>query len=337
MTTPAHGHGDTYAAGPPHERYALGLDIGGSKIAAGLISIQGHVSLRQQVRTPAADGPVAVLSAAATAGRAVLQAARKARLTVAGAGVGAAGQIDHERGRVLYALATLPGWAGTAVRQGLEDALDLPVSVDNDVNAMALGETRFGAGRPFADVLYVAVGTGVGGAIVLDRRLRRGATWSAGELAHLMLDRDGVRLCNCGRPGHLEAYAAGPAIFERYVELSPGAGVNPAAGLREVAERARGGDALARQAIAEGACSLALGLNGLLCALDPQALIIGGGVAALGDLWWAPLEATLRANPMPGPASVALRAAALGADAALIGAACLMFDRMFDQKETAQP
>ena len=339
MTTPANGHGETFAVDPTRERYALGLDIGGSKIAAGLVNTQGRLSLRHEVRTPAVDGPAAVLAAAAAAGRHVLQAARPAGLHVAGAGVGAAGQIDHTLGRVLYASATLPGWAGTAVRRELEDALGLPVSVDNDVNAMALGETRFGAGRQFADVLYVAVGTGVGGAIVLDGHLRRGATWSAGELAHLMLDQDGARRCNCGQTGHLEAYAAGPAIAERYVELSldatgaAGAGTRRVIGLREVAWRARSGDPLARQAIAEGARSLAQGLNGLLCALDPQALIIGGGVAALGDPWWVPLEATLRANPMPGPARVALHHAALGTDATLIGAACLILD----QKEIDQP
>ena len=144
----------------------------------------------------------------------------------------------------------------------------------------------------------MAVGTGVGGALILDGQVWRGRTCTAGEIAHVLVDWQGGRLCNCGQPGHLEAYAAGPAMAARYVEL---AGGSVACDLREVHALARAGDVQAQAAIAEGATILGKALCGLVDTLDLDAIVIGGGVPALGELWWEPLLATLRANPMPGP------------------------------------
>ena len=299
-------------------RSTLGIDIGGTKIAAGLVDECGAVSGRQTVATPAADGAQAILAAALDLSRRVLAGAQDT--DVLAVGVGSAGEIDTDRGVVTYASDNLPGWAGLALGDAFAAVTGLPAFVDNDVNALALGEGRFGAGRGFKDVLYVAVGTGVGGAVVLDGRLRRGASWAVGELGHVIATWDGDRVCSCGRRGHLEAYACGPAIAARYREL---AARDEPLDLRDVAARTRMGDDLARRAIAEGAEILGLTLGGLLAVLDPQALVIGGGVAELGDEWWGPLEAALRTSPLPGPAQIALRPAQLGADAVLIGAAWL--------------
>jgi glucokinase len=203
-------------------------------------------------------------------------------------------------------------------------ATGLPAVIDNDVNALALGESHFGAGRGFQDVLYVAVGTGVGAALMLAGQLRRGATWTAGEIGHLMADWDGDARCSCGRCGHLEAYTSGPALAARYCAWTKR---DTPLDLRAVAARAQAGDDTARRAIALGADILGRVLGGLLNVLDPQALVIGGGVAELGDLWWGPLTAALRANPMPGPAQIVLRPAQLGPDAVLVGAAWLARQR----------
>ena len=143
----------------------------------------------------------------------------------------------------------------------------LPAVVGNDVNALALGESQFGAGREFKDVLYVAVGTGIGGALVLDDRLRRGANWAAGEICHLISAWDGDRVCSCGRRGHLEAHASGPAMAERHAAL---AGLAEPLDLRVVVARAQADDLVARRAIAEGAEILGITLGGLLNVLDSR-------------------------------------------------------------------
>jgi len=298
----------------------LGIDIGGTKIAAALVRPDGSIAAAQHVPTPAAEGARAVLEATLAAGRSVLDTAAAQGVEVLAAGVGAAGHVDHGRGVIMYAAGTLPGWAGTELRGALQAAFGLPVAVDNDVNAMALGEARFGAGRSFSHALYLTVGTGIGGAVVHGGELWRGHSWTAGEIGHLVIDWNGERRCSCGASGHLEAYAAGPAIAARYAAL---AGLDLPLDLYAVAQRAEAGDAIARQAISEGAQILGLALGGLLNVLDPQALVIGGGVTQLGGRWWQPLEAALRANPMPGPARIVLRHAQLGMEAVLIGAAWL--------------
>ena len=301
-------------------RFALGVDIGGTKIAAAVVDYDGVVQSRHAVATPVAGGAAAVLAASLDLSRRVLDWAAATGIDITAVGVGSAGEVDTGRGVVTYASDNLPGWAGLALAAEFAAATGLPAVVDNDVNALALGESRFGAGRGFRDVLYMAVGTGIGGALVLDGRLRRGANWAAGEICHLVAAWDGDRACSCGRRGHLEAYASGPAMAERYAAL---AGLTEPPDLRVVAARAQAGDLVARRAIAEGAEILGITLGGLLNVLDPQALVIGGGVAELDDLWWGPLEAALRANPLPGPAKIALRRAQLGVDAVLIGAAWL--------------
>ena len=313
---------------------ALGIDIGGTKIAAAIVRPDGSMSLPYRVPTPAALGPVAIMQAAIAAGRQVLGGAQEEGSEVVGIGVGSAGHVDYTHGTITYAAGTLPGWAGTRLGREVERALGLPVVVDNDVNAMAAGESRFGAGRFFSHALYITVGTGVGGAIVHGGEIWRGASWTAGEIGHLLVDWDGARRCSCGRTGHLEAYAAGPAIARRYCSLAT---LEAPVDLRAIAERARAGDTLARDAIAEGARILGLALGGLLSTLDPQALIVGGGGAELDDLWWQPLEAAIRGGPMPGPARIALRRAELGVDAVLVGAGWLALTRFAPSLLDQQP
>lgn len=294
---------------------ALGVDIGGSKIAAALVAPDGTTSQILRTSTPVGAGPQAILEAALTLGRTVLTNAVDQQ--VVAVGIGSSGHVDHRRGVITYAADTLPGWAGTDLTEAFGTGFNLPVSVDNDVNAMALGEQRFGAGQGFDDALYLTVGTGVGGAMVQQGRLWRGVTHTAGEIGHLMVAWDGKRRCSCGQFGHLEAYCAGPAIAAHYAER---AGMIDQIDLREVVTRATAGDELACETIAEGAMILGLALGGLLSVLDPAAIIIGGGVAELGDLWWHPLQQMIRKAPMPGPSHIALRQAELGVHAVLIGA-----------------
>ncbi len=301
--------------------HALAIDIGGTKIAAALVSDSGALLDRVLLPTPAAEGAPAILATVVAAGQAVLDQAHTQGISVAGVGIGSAGHVDTNRGSITFASDNLPGWSGLTLAERVSAALGLPVLVDNDANALALGEQHFGAGRGFAEVLYVAVGTGVGGAVVRNGQLWRGSTWSAGEICHTVVNYDGIRRCSCGRTGHLEPYTSGPAMVARYLELAQ---TETGPDLHAVARLAQSGDHHACQAIIEGATVLGVALAGILNIIDPEALVVGGGVPEMGELWWQPFERALRDNPLPGPARVALRPAELGTDAVMIGAAWLV-------------
>jgi glucokinase len=306
----------------PVNDYALAIDIGGTKIAAALVNREGVIVHRHVRATHAELGAPAILQTVFEAGREILDRAHREDVPVIGVGIGTGGQVNTDLGSISYASDTLPGWSGLPLADEVRKVLGLNVWVDNDVNAMALGELYFGAGRGYQEALFVAVGTGLGGAIVRQGQIWRGTSWTAGEICHMIVAIDGSRRCSCGAMGHLETYTSGPSIAARYSEL---AGISEAIDLPAVAARARDNDSLALQAIAEGATTLGIALGGLLNVLDPQLLVIGGGVPEIGELWWRPFESGLRANPMPGPARIALRRAELGPDAALSGAAWLAF------------
>ncbi|MBZ0304042.1 MAG: ROK family protein, partial [Anaerolineae bacterium] len=189
-----------------------------------------------------------------------------------------------------------------------------------DVNALAVGEGRFGAGRSFREIIYVAVGTGVGGAIVRGGEIWRGVHFNAGEVAYLVADWDAQ-----GRPVIVEDRASGLAMERRYQALAQSAERVP---LRQIAERADTGDNLARRVIVEGARVLGLVLNPLVGILDPEMLIVGGGVPNIGPLWWDAFESALRDSPMPSVQAVHVAPAALSTNAGLIGAAALALNAL---------
>lgn len=300
----------------------LGIDLGGTKIACGAVDLSGRVTHVRTAPTPAHEGADAILRVMHTLGSAVRAEAEGQGARVRAAGVGAAGVIDYAHGRVRYASPTISGWAGAEIARTLRAAFDLPVAVDNDANVWALGEQRFGAGRPFQHALYIAVGTGVGGALVMNGQLWRGHSYSAGEVGTLLTE-DSIAARGRGvLDGRLESYASGPAIAADYCARAGKHDLD----LRTVAALAAAGDPLAVDAITAGAQVLGRALCGLLNTLDPEALIVGGGVAGLGALWWDPLLSVLRANPMPGPAQIDIRAAELGTDAPIAGAGALAFE-----------
>jgi glucokinase len=306
-------------------RRSIGIDIGGTKIAAALVTIDGGVSHLTKVDTPVVEGPASIVKAVINQIKTLHIQAASQQLSIIGVGIGSAGQIDVETGTVVYAVETMPGWTGTALGAAVKTATGLPVIVENDVNAMALGELHFGAGRGYASTLYAAVGTGIGGALILNGQLWRGVNWSAGELGHVLVDYRSDRVCNCGATGHLEACAAGPAIARAYYQRK---GLPETGDLHPVVKAAESGDRLAQEAIAEGARIMGEAMAGLAAVFNPEALILGGGVALLGDIWWSPFEAAVRANPMPAAQKIALKRAELGNQAALIGAARLAWERL---------
>lgn len=288
----------------------IGVDIGGTKIAAALVDDDGHVMDRRHRATPRSGG-AAVLDAVTDLVAAFPQAE--------GIGVGSPGVIDPRTGTVVAATAVLPGWSGTTVGTELTRRTGLPAAVDNDVRAMARGEATHGAGAAYQDALFVSVGTGVGGAVMRNRRLEEGTHGTTGEIAHLLVPTAGPHRCGCGRQDHLEAMASGPAIAAAY-RLQTGHGH---VDLPDIALRARTGDNIAAEVIATTAVLLGRVLAGLVCALDLQVVVLGGGVAQIGRPFVDPLAAAFREELALPLTDVAIRPAALGTDAALVGAAML--------------
>jgi glucokinase len=195
----------------------LVFDIGGTKIAGG-VSVGGAIHCRTEVATGAADGPDAVLGRIVSLGRKVLTAfacAFPAAGEPAVAGVATAGQVDPTTGTLVFATDSLPGWIGLALGPQLAAALGLPVFVDNDVNCFALAEAMVGAGRGYRHLLLVAVGTGIGGGLVVDGQLYRGRRGGAGEIGQILVVPDGGRPCSGALTGCLEAYAATSVMVAR--------------------------------------------------------------------------------------------------------------------------
>jgi glucokinase len=300
-------------------RVVVGVDLGGTKIAAATVSATGGVGAVRTVPTPASQGADAVLDAVAALVRAV---AADAGVGPGAVGIGTAGVVDVGSGTIVSATDTFPGWPGTSVASGVRDRLAasgvVPVFVENDVDAHAAGESWRGAAAGARSALLVAVGTGVGGAVVLDGRPLRGAHHLAGELGHMPVPGADGLPCTCGRPGHLEAVAAGPAIHRRYLALGGDPGARDA---RDVVARAQRDDALADRVVRESATALGRAIAGVVTVLDPEIVVVGGGVAGSGDPWWPALDRSLRAEVVDVLAGLPLRRAALGGSAAIIGAA----------------
>ncbi|MEO6124432.1 MAG: ROK family protein [Ilumatobacteraceae bacterium] len=302
---------------------ALAVDIGGTKIAAALVTADGEMSRRCEAPTPADQGPQAVLDAVAALAADLISDESDG---IAGVGIGTAGVVDACSGCIVSSTETISGWAGTDVRSGIHERLggDLAaVVVHNDVDAHALGEAWLGAARAASSVLMIAVGTGIGGAIIVGGRLWTGAHHAAGEIGHVPTPgAEGLR-CPCSREGHLEALASGASIARRYRTL---AGVETNA--RTVIERAEAGEPVALGIVRDAAIGLGHAIAGLVTTIDPACVVVGGGVAESGAVWWEPMRETCRADLIDALAAVPIVRAELGSSAALLGAARAAFDAL---------
>jgi len=305
-----------------------GIDIGGTKIAGGVVDEHGTVIEELRVESPATD--VAAIEDAVTA----LVKELGSRHDLTAVGVGAAGYIDRDRAKIYFAPNI--AWRDVALRAELEERVDLPFVIENDANAAAWGEFRFGAGHDTDDLLMLTIGTGVGGGLVLDRSLYRGGFGVGAEIGHLRVVPDGLP-CGCGNRGCLEQYASGSALVRETraaVRRDPargGALLDLAGGDVEridgplVTRAAQAGDELARARLAEVGRWLGEGIASLAAVLDPAVVVIGGGVSEAGDLLLDPAREAFEAQ-LPGRGfrpSLTVRHAELGNRAGMIGAADL--------------
>ncbi len=294
----------------------VGIDIGGTKIAAAVVHPDRFVAHRVEARTPARSGAEAILDVTAQVANA---AARRGQVSPRFYGVGSAGAFD-ERGVVVHSTDHLAGWLGTDVAGGLRSRLDAPIAVMNDVHAAAFGESWLPTAPP--RFLFVAVGTGIGGAVVAEGRVVRGATGMAGSVGHIAVATEGDRVCSCGGSNHIEAFASGPGMERTYAEM-----LGRGRSLREIGALAAAGDDLARQVIQAAAEHLARALGAAVVTVDPGTLVIGGGVAGLGAVFIEPLARRLRESLQWPFSALAVRLAHAGPDAAILGAGRLALER----------
>ncbi len=301
----------------------LGVDIGGTKIACGIIdAATGDVLLSARVPTRASEGGIAVLQRSLEVARDLLEQSKAQDVKKPSAiGIGAGGQIDPVSGVVLSATDVLPGWAGIRIKDAFEGVFGLPSTVDNDVNALAVGESRFGAGKGMSNLIYLALGTGVGGALLMEGRVYHSHTGVSGELGHLMLFPDGLP-CTCGGRGCLEQYTCGPALWRRFTELGGKSVDGNGPSLLEQAAANPTGPAA--RAVADVGYYLGLGLVSLANIFGPDKFIIGGGVASIGYMLLTPARRTLAERALPLVRNIPVVGTGLGDDAPLIGAASLV-------------
>ena len=305
--------------------------MGGTKLLAVAATDKGEIVA--QCRQPTPAGTDAILAAIAG----VVGELLTVEPSIAALGVGLPGLVDLD-GFVHYA-PNLPGFAGVPAREWLAEHCPLPVVVDNDANVAALGEVLHGAGRGHREVLVVTLGTGIGGGLVINGEVHRGGYGFSAEIGHFTVDPDGPP-CACGGRGHWEAVASGNALGWRAREWAArgeapqvlaraGGDVEAITGL-QVDEAAAAGEADALAILTEHARAVALGLGGLVNILDPELIVISGGLVELGDALLTPIRAALpeyveAADLRPMPSVVA---AALGEHAGAVGAAALARTRL---------
>jgi glucokinase len=297
----------------------IGIDIGGTKTAGGIVTDEGEVLERYTLPTPALDGQGILNTAMAVAEELLKHAAEP----VLGIGIGAAGQIDAVNGTVVYATDIMPTWAGVDVRGPFEARFGIPTKVDNDVNALAVGESRLGAARGLATVVFLALGTGVGGGLVQNGQVHYGAHWSGGEFGNIIINLSETEPCPTGaHPGSLEAYASGAGLVRTWRALS-GDHTSETNGRAIAAEAARDPGSIAAEAVRKTGEYLGYGMASLANALDPDAIVIGGGLASLGEMLMEPARRIFNQWAMDGPRDAHILLASLGPDASTIGAAAL--------------
>ena len=315
-------------------RWTVGVDFGGTNIKVGLVNAAGRVVRTQRLASQAVSRPSPFVDAVSRTVDSLAQSVGVRTSQLRGVGVGAPGPVDASCG-VVHSLVNVPGWRDVPLARQLERRLRCRCAVDNDVNLFALGEWRFGAGRGSNHLVCLTLGTGVGGGLVLNGALYRGAAGAAGELGHMVIDPRGRR-CGCGKRGCLEAQVGTAAILRMGREAlrqRPGP-------LRALCRQARGhltpelvsraahaGDRGAQQVWRAVGRWLGLGLANVTNLLNPDRIVIGGGVANAWDLFAPIVKASVRAQAMEvSSRAVQIVRARLGNSAGVVGAAVLVWE-----------
>jgi glucokinase len=328
---------DTTRRLPDPDELVLALDVGGTKLAAGVVAGDGSVLSHLVIPARKTEGPDAMIARLIDLGREALEVADADRARIGSIGIACGGPLDPVNG-IIQSPTNLPGWDGIPLARMVRDAFDRRVAVDNDATACAIAEWWYGAGRTrdVETLVYLTISTGIGGGLILDGRPFRGVAGNAGELGHLTIDYVGQQ-CVCGRRGCLEANASGTNIARRAREALATGEASILAGkddltARDVAEAATAGDPLAARIWDETTAMLASGIANVLDVFNPELVVLGGGVTNAGDMLLRPVREQALAWAFP-PAAVSAEIvlAELGADLGVVSAAVVAFERFADR------
>jgi len=299
------------------------LDIGGTKIAVGVVDAKGRVLAKEECPT---DAPLGYDHAMQRVSELLARCRDQAGVRLQGIGIGCTGPVDPLTG-MLGDIPTLPGWQGGNPVRKLSAEFRLPVAMENDADAAALGEVAWGSGKGKARMICVTIGTGIGAGVVLDGKVYRGAAESHPELGHQVIETSGP-LCTCGARGCWEALACGPSMVEWIKTIVPADYPIQDLTAREICTRAQGGDEWARRTVEREAYYLGVGLANIVTMFVPEAIVLGGSVMKSASLFLDRIHQVIRQNCFLVPSEkVEISLASLGPDVGLIGAAQVWHNR----------
>lgn len=304
----------------------IGLDLGGTNLKYALGTENGEILARYRKPSFANEVLGRIFENMFSAVDELLQEAKTRGEKVNAIGIGSPGCVDFRTGRLIGDTLNFEHWANAPIKKNFEDRFNLPTWADNDANLMALAESRKGAGRDYDNILCVTLGTGIGGGLIINKELYRGVHYSAAEIGHIIIEYDG-RPCNCGNRGCLEAYAAAPAMIERYRKKLKRTGVMfefEELSTEFIFQKAELNEDLAKETIIETCDYLGIGIASVANTIDPDIIIIGGGVAEAGPEFISRIEQVVKQYSLK-PISQNLRVvkAELNVDAGIVGAILL--------------
>ncbi len=312
----------------------IGIDVGGTNVKIALVDKSGKIIYSNSVPTYAKMGYEYTVNNIKQAIKDLMKETNTTAKDIDGIGFDFPGQVDYKTGVVKLA-PNIPGWVNVPIAQMIEEEFHIPTRIDNDVRCAALGEMKFGAGQGCENFVCITVGTGIGSGLVINGQLVRGASNAAGEIGHIKLQMKDGLICGCGDTGCLEAYASGPSIVAmaqdyikggkstkfREMAAAEGGEITP----YMVAKAAEAGDPVAKRIFAIVGEYIGIGLTSVINLLNPEKVIIGGGVAEAGDLLLDPIRKTIKERAMVVAGSaVEIVPAQLGNSAGVIGASMLI-------------
>lgn len=266
-----------------HQKYTIGIDIGGTKIAIGVYTIDGKNIISLTLPTIGQQGPSEIIRRIIESTKSLIVEAGLSLNNCLGIGIASPGPLDIKEG-VVYNPPNLPGWNRIPLVKLLEEAFSLPVFLENDANAALIGEWVSGVGKGYSNLVYITVSTGVGASMIIDNHILRGKNGGAGEFGHTIVDINGP-ICNCGNRGCIEAYASGTAI-EKKVKEAVRKGLLPTwvKTATDLAITAESGNIIAKEILTESFRMLGIGIVNLIHLYNPERIIIGGGVSNTGKI-----------------------------------------------------
>lgn len=310
----------------------IGIDVGGTNVKIALVDSDGKIGYSNTIPTRAEMGYEYTINNMKQAIRDLMTETKLSAKDIEGIGFGLPGQVDFKSG-IVRLITNIPGWVEIPLAKMIEDEFHIPTRIDNDVRCAALGELNFGAGKGCENLICITVGTGIGSGLIINGKLVRGASNAAGEIGHIKLQMHDGPICGCGDTGCLEAFASGPSIVAmaeeyimggkstKYREMANGNDITPFI----VAEAAKAGDAVAKRIFTRMGEYIGIGMASVVNLLNPEKIIIGGGVADAGDILLNPLKETIKKRAMKiAGETVEVVPAQLGNTAGVIGASLLI-------------